>query len=229
MNSKLQDFYRNPVKVCDNGKECYLEETSLRLIEAIELQRLVRESGASKTLEIGLALGASAVAITEALEQKGGTVRHSILDPFQKDFGNIGLNELKRLGLNRLVDFHPVASEDFLYECSKNGVKFDMIFNDGDHSIGNKVTSTFLSDRCLAMGGILALHDAFLHSTAACVRYLVCERGYEVLPLLADSNLKRRMRILKYWHIHDRWYAFNVVPFTSRSLVALRKTERTTL
>ncbi len=220
---KLQDFFATEVKIGSDGREYRLRHSSLRLNEALELQRLVTESRACQTLEIGLALGASAVAISEALEQQGTAVRHVVLDPFQSEFGDVGLQELNRLGLRDRVEFLPLFSNDFLYDCSKQGRRFDLIFNDGAHSIGYKVADTFLADQCLNPGGILAFHDAFKFSVTVAVKYLARERGYEIIKLTPDSILKRWLRALKYGALHGSWYGTKAVPCTAGSLVALRK------
>jgi len=224
MQTRIQTFYSTPVKLGSDGREYHLSATSLRQIEAEVLYQLVAKSGAVRTLEIGLALGASAVAIADALNSQSIEHCHVVLDPYQHHFGNVGLLELERLGLKNRVEFHQVSSEDFLHDASKNGARFDLIFNDGSHMMGSKVTSAFLGDRCLRVGGIFAFHDTFLHSTAACVRYLVQECGYEPVSLQPDSIFKRWARSVKYLGVHGPWFAINIIPTTCRSLVALQKT-----
>lgn len=222
-NSKIRNYFDTDAKIGNDGQEYRPAGTSVQLNEALELQRLVMESRACQTLEIGLALGASAVAISEVLEQQGAKALHVVLDPFQSQFGDVGLRELDRLGLQYRVEFLPLFSYDFLHDCSKQGRRFDLIFNDGGHSIGNKVTDAFLADLCLNPGGILAFHDAFKFSVSAAVKYLVRERSYDVINLIPDSHLKRWLRCVKYGSIHGWWYGIKVVPCTARSLVALRK------
>ena len=223
MQSKIQCFFDSKEKKGADGKIHYPEETSLRLWEAKELQRLARGSAIQETLEIGLALGASAVAIAEALESKGAMARHVALDPYQANYGQVGLRELERLGLSHRVDFLPIFSHDFLYRCSKEGRFFDLIFNDGAHAIGSKVADTFLADRCLNPGGFMVFHDAFMFSVAASVRYLIKERGYQIIQLSPDYRLKRFLRSLKYGAQFGAWYGLCVVTATAKSLVAVRK------
>ena len=224
MPTRIQTFYSTPCKRGDDGREYELSATSLRQIEAQVLYQLVAKSGAVKTLEIGLALGASAVAIADALSCQPKEHCHVVLDPYQHHFGNVGLLELERLGLRQRVEFHQMSSEDFLHDASKNGARFDLIFNDGSHMFGSKVTSAFLGDRCLRVGGIFAFHDAFKRSTTACVRYLVGECGYKPVSLQPDSIFKRWARSVKYIAIHGAWYAIKIIPTTCCSLVALQKT-----
>ncbi len=222
-NKKIYEFFASEVKIGANGREYRPADSSLRLDEALELQRLVAESRACHTMEIGLALGASAVAISEALEHHGDEARHLVLDPFQSEFGDVGLAELSRLELRERVEFLPLFSHEFLHDCIKQGRRFDLIFNDGAHAIGSKVTDAFLADQCLNPGGILAFHDAFMFSVTAAVKYLAQERGYQIIELVPDSRLKRCLRALKYGARYGWWYGTEVVPCTARSIVALRK------
>src|SRR5262245_52870356 len=125
IGTKLKEFYASPTKIGENGKEYPINKTSLQFVEAATLQELVLQTKAARTLEIGLALGSSAVAIAEALDNKGGDSVHVALDPFQNDFGNVALRELERLKLRHKVEFHAETSEDFLPRTVKSGEHFD--------------------------------------------------------------------------------------------------------
>ena len=84
MTSKINDFFNSPQgKLGNNGREYHIDLTSLRLSEAMALQNLVLQSKAKHTLEIGLALGASAIAIAEALERNGDDTLHVALELYQ--------------------------------------------------------------------------------------------------------------------------------------------------
>jgi predicted O-methyltransferase YrrM len=222
--SKIAVFFSSPLKHGKDGAEYALDATSLREIEAVALHDLVRESGAKRTLEIGLALGGSAIAIAEALKKNGADCRHVAVDPYQRAFGHIGESELETLGLIDIVNVISRPSEEVLYEMARAGDRFDIIFNDGAHTIGDKVTNTYFADRCLTLSGIMVFHDAFLPATVASVQYLLQERCYEIIRLPPDSVAKRWLRVVRYALRYGRWFASKVVPFTCRSLVAVRKT-----
>ena len=218
MGALLDDFFAQPNKV-GNGRTLSAHLTSPQKVEVEESQRLICEYGCTRTLEIGLALGASAVGIAEI---SNGT-RHVALDPFQHDFDNIGLNEIKRLGLADKFEFVPERSEDYLHRCAVLGSTFDFIFIDGYHTIGQKVTDVFLADKCLEPGGIVAIHDAFIPASVYAVEYLQTELGYHVLPLKADAKWKLPARMVRYGKRHGLRFAREVVPYVCRSVVALRK------
>ena len=191
--------------------------------EAAQLNSLVRQFGSETCVEVGTGLGASAVAITAAL-RKNARGQLWTLDPFQRNCGDIGIHEIKRLGLSEWCTFCPVYAEEFLWEARRKKELFDFILQDGAHSIGPKMTHTFLGAQVLRVGGIFAFHDTFRPCTSACVTYLVKELQFEVIHLPPESSLKRSARCIKYGQRYGFWYGINVVPHTHLNLVALRKT-----
>lgn len=223
MPSKLELFFARPIKRAANGREYPLSSTSLNFHEARQLQQLIKDTRAEQVAEVGLALGASAVAIAEALEERHDGSRLVTLDPFQSAFGNVGLSELDRLELKNRVEFVASFGEEFFLASAKAQRYFDFIFIDGAHSIGEKVTTTYFADRCLKSNGTLAFHDAFMPSTIASVKYLVFEQSYRVVSLPPDSTLKRWSRVLRHSTSAGYWYSCNITPYTHGSLVALRK------
>ncbi|HEY6167025.1 MAG TPA: hypothetical protein VI454_03220, partial [Verrucomicrobiae bacterium] len=52
------------------------------------------------------------------------------------------------------------------------------------------------------------------------------ERAFQPIALPPDSAFKRWARMVKYGVRRSPWYSRHVTPFTHRSLVALRKTEK---
>jgi predicted O-methyltransferase YrrM len=114
-------------------------------------------------------------------------------------------------------------SEDFLHDAAARGDQFDLIFNDGSHTIGDKVTNAFFADRCLAPGGIMAFHDAFHPSTVASVQYLANERGYSLVKLELDVRWKAVCRSIRYALRYGSQFDRRIPMFTCQSLIALRK------
>lgn len=219
----IESFYAQPIKGGSDGRSYdALGGTALMQTEACELHSVTKRFKPRTCVEVGTGLGASAVAICSAMKEDGGGFLWT-LDPFQNQFGNVGISELERLGFADMVEFQPVYAEDFFHEARKQGKHFDMIFQDGAHSVGPKMAHVFLAERVLKPGGILALHDVIRPCTAACVTYLVRELRFEVIPLKPASRLKRFLRRVKYSLKYGPWYGNRVIPFAHLNLVALRK------
>ncbi len=221
--ASLNDFYSSPVKKGEDGSEHFINLSSLSRDEIEALGAVVEKYKPAKTLEVGLALAASCAAIIMAKKSVGLKEKHIALDPFQDVLTkNAGLLELKRLGLLGDLDFRQEFSETFLAQAFTANQKFDFIFIDGSHTIGQAVTDAFLSDKVLNPGGLIAIHDAILFSTAASVKYLLWEKGYE-LVLPAKYTYKVIGRMVKYLSKLGCWYCWHAIPRIQRSVIVLRK------
>jgi|ERR1700752_4238409 len=186
---------------------------------ASELQTLydlVRNYQPERTLEIGLALGASSVVIASA---KYGTEPHVAVDPFQYVYNDAGLHEVSKAGLQ--IKHVTELSEHFLPAAHKRGDRFDFIFVDGAHDIGHVVHDAFWGDQLLNPRGVIVFHDGLLLSAMAAVTYLVKDQSYSVITLKGDA--KRPLRPVRYLFTLPPWYCFKVIPKMHRSLVALQK------
>jgi predicted O-methyltransferase YrrM len=221
--ASLNDFYSSPLKKGEDGSEHFINRSSLSRDEVEALAAIVEKYKPEKTLEVGLALAASCAAIIMAKRSAGLKERHIALDPFQDNLTkNAGLLELKRLGLLGDLDYRREFSETFLTNAYTANQKFDFIFIDGSHTIGQAVTDAFLSDKVLNPGGLIAIHDAILFSTSASVKYLLWEKGYE-LVLPAKYSYKVIGRMVKYLLKLGRWYCWHAIPRIQRSVIVLRK------
>jgi predicted O-methyltransferase YrrM len=226
MNARetIQQYFAESHKTGSDGIRYPFLQGSLSSSEAFELSNIVNRFKPAKALEIGTGFGASAVAIAASMRDiECGSL--CTLDPFQDQFGNIGVAEIQRLGLAKQARFHGVYAEDYLLNALKEKSCFDMVFQDGAHSIGPKMTHIYLCSKLLSPGGVLVLHDAFKPCTAACVLYLAKQEGWPLIELSADSNAKRLLRSIKYGLKYGCYYGTKVVPKTHLNLIALRKPE----
>src|SRR3954452_9516008 len=68
------------------------------------LQRLIRQSRPKVSLEVGLAYGISTLNICQALREVGAN-KHIVMDPFQANWKEIGLRNIRVAGYEDLVEF----------------------------------------------------------------------------------------------------------------------------
>jgi predicted O-methyltransferase YrrM len=88
--------------------------------------------GAERTIEVGLALGMSALFLCHAVLAGGG--RHVAIDPFQLESWNgAGLRTLREAGVDELVEVIEEESQLALPRLVGEGRAFDLAFVDGDH------------------------------------------------------------------------------------------------
>ena len=134
---------------------------SISRAEGEALSRWVARENATRTVEIGLAFGVSALYICEALLQSGrADVRHVALDPFQaQSFANRGLELLEEAGVAPLVEHHAKASQIALPAFLDAGRRFDFAFVDGNHRFDAVFLDLFYLGRLLPKGGAIFLDD----------------------------------------------------------------------
>ena len=172
--------------------------SNISLEEAELLYRVLRQVRPSRTLEIGLAQGISALAILQALEDNG-TGRHWVLDPFQHRFGNVGLAMIGRAGLAGRLEFHARFAEDVIPALGP----VEFAFIDASHLFDLTMTEFVLIDKKLAVGGVVGLHDLWMPSLQKVVRYALTNRSYEIArewngpapprPASLRRSIKRRL------------------------------------
>lgn len=222
----IEDYYADPIKLDLNQQPHDIRLSSLTKGEAMTLAQLVCMFAPQRSLEIGLAAASSCVAIATAHRHLGLNAKHVTLDPYQQTLsGSAGLSEISKAGLDDYVSWIPERSENYLSAAVAQGEKYDFIFIDSAHDIGQTVTDAFYVHRTLSPQGVVAFHDSCLFSTAAAVRYLALECNYSLIQLPPDSSVKRFGRSLRYLNSLGTWYSTRVVPKMHRSLVALKRND----
>jgi Methyltransferase domain len=224
VQATIETYFSTPIKIV-NGQECDIRLVSVREDEAKRLARLVLDVMPERSLEIGLACAASTIAIASARRFAGLSVPHVVLDPYQNTLsGGVGLQEVEKAGLSNHIEWKEIASEHFLPAAVSRGEKVGLVFDDGSKQIGHTITNAFWIDRILPVGGIVAFHDGLLYSHAVAARYLVQERGYEIIDLSGGISWRRVARQVRYAHKLGVNYSLGAIPSMFRSMIAFRKT-----
>lgn len=219
----IKDFYGHPVKRDMDGNLHSTQITSLQVQESLALYQIVKKFKPKDTLEIGFALGGSAVAIINAKIDCSINNKHIVLDPFQLKYSkNAGVLELDRLGIIDNVEHRTAFSEDYLSKAYENNLFFDFIFIDGSHTIGQAVTDAFLSDKVMRPSGIIGIHDSMMFSTASSIKYLINEKGYKVIGN-RNVGIKTVGRQIKYGLTLGLDYCMKVIPKVNTSITFIQK------
>ena len=148
------------------------------LVEAKVLADLVVSERLSSCLEIGVANGASALALDQAVSEIDGSLEG--IDPEQLTaHGSAAIKLLGRFGLASRFVLHPQPTHFAGPKLLEAGRKFDLVFIDGMHNFEFKSLDAFYSDRLLRVGGLLALHDATFQSTKKVIKLLMTTGRFE--------------------------------------------------
>jgi predicted O-methyltransferase YrrM len=141
--------------------------------EACLLYDVIRFLKPEKTLEIGFCQGISALAILQALEDNGrGT--HHVVDPFQRDYGNAGLEMVRRAGLEGRLHFVEAFPEEVVPTMPSG---FGFAFIDASHLFDLTLLDFMLVQKKLDPGAVVGLHDLWMPSLQKVWRYLTSNRS----------------------------------------------------
>jgi predicted O-methyltransferase YrrM len=149
--------------------------------EGEALARWVLRENATRTIEIGLAYGVSALHICRALVESGASeARHVVLDPFQEGFADCGLQVLEEAGVRSRVEFHAEMSQIALPKFLKEQRRFDFAFLDGNHRFDSVFVDLFYLGRLLRRGGGIFLDDHQFPGIRRAVSFYVTNLNWRV-------------------------------------------------
>lgn len=135
--------------------------------EARFLFRLVRDHGCRRTLEVGCGLGKSAVAIMSATDGP-----HTVIDPYQDNYGRRGIANIDRSGLGERLVFVPELSCLALPKLVESGARFDFVFIDGSHRFDDVLLDFCYADLLLDSGGYVVLDDLWMRTVRLVVSFV---------------------------------------------------------
>lgn len=159
-------------------------ENNLRTI-----QKLMDETRALRTLEIGLSFAGSALVFCASHKELGRRpqAQHIALDPFQTTvWDSCGLMAIERAGLMGYLDFRQACSALELPKLVENGTRFGLIYVDGSHLIEDVFVDAYFVTRLLTEGGVVAFDDSTNPHVAKVLNFLrtcIPQRALEELDL----------------------------------------------
>jgi predicted O-methyltransferase YrrM len=128
----------------------------------------VLREGATRTIEIGLGYGISALFICEGLLGNADPVaRHVALDPYQATrFADCGLQFLEEAGIAQMVEHHAEESQIALPRFLGEARRFHLAFVDGNHRFNGVFLDLVYLGRLVRAGGIVLVDDYQLPAVA---------------------------------------------------------------
>lgn len=167
-----------------DGGEMDLGATSIERPAGEALRDLAVSEGASQTIEVGLALGMSALFLCQAvLRVDPDGARHVAIDPHQRtDWKGAGLTSLAAAGVDGLVEVIEEESELALPQLVRQGRQFDLAFVDGNHRFEGVLLDLVFMDRLVKPGGLIVADDMWMPSVRTAVAYVERNLDLELEP-----------------------------------------------
>jgi predicted O-methyltransferase YrrM len=147
-----------------------------------DLRRWVEGERPTKTLEIGLGYGISALFICDALRAVGNEhARHVAVDPNQSTrFASCGLQFIEEAGFADMVEFHAEPSELALPRFLAERRSFDLAFVDGNHRFDGIFVDLVYLNRLVRRGGIVLVDDYQLPAIKKAVSFCVTNLAWSL-------------------------------------------------
>jgi len=143
--------------------------------EGLLIYTLVKKHKLTRCMEIGFAMGLSALHICQAFadleDDKSKKMELISIDPFQdKNWQCAGIANIKRAGFEK---YHTWIKDKSYSAMPKFLTKkpFDFIFIDGWHTFDYTLVDMFYADRLLRIGGYLLIDDALHRGPSKAIAY----------------------------------------------------------
>lgn len=165
----LRSMYRGEPQLGSDGRIHQLHAaTKISIEEGLWLYRLCRDTKPQQTMEIGCAYGFSTLYLLA-----GGTASHIAIDPHENSsWSGIGVGRVQAVGMSsafRLIEEKSIVAIPTLM-C--NGVRFDIIFIDGNHCFDDVLADFTLCALTCKMGGYIILDDMWMPAISKVVSFV---------------------------------------------------------
>ena len=177
------------------GAPVELAPHSIEREQGEALRDLAIAEAAERTIEVGLALGMSALFLCQALLPRGG--RHVAIDPFQRESWNgAGLRTLRDAGVNELVEVIEEESQLALPRLVAERREFDLAFVDGDHRFEGVFLDLYFMTRLMRPGGLVVVDDMWMPAVRTAVAYVERNLAATLEPNALPNGFRWRRRRL---------------------------------
>jgi predicted O-methyltransferase YrrM len=178
------------------GRPAELVPHSIEREQGAALRDLAIAEGAQRTIEVGLALGMSALFLCQAVLPRGG--RHVAIDPFQTESWNgAGIRTLREAGVDDLVEVIEEESQLALPRLVSEGREFDLAFVDGDHRFEGVFLDLYFMTRLVRPGGVVVVDDMWMPAVRTAVAYVERNLAVTLEPDALPNAFRWRRRPLR--------------------------------
>ncbi len=183
------------------------------------LRDLVAREQAAVTLEVGLGLGLSAMAIVEGLRpaDNGASVSHTVIDPDPEYLGWSGVDNLQASGAAGVTTFLKEDSALALPQLVSEGKRFDLAYIDGGHRFEHVMIDVFYALRLVRPGGLILLDDHWMPAVQMGLAFWHTNRGLS-LELFDTKGPGKRFVGMRVPREADKRAWDHFVPFDRTTL-----------
>jgi predicted O-methyltransferase YrrM len=176
-----------------SGHVIALSPHSIERHQGEALRELAIAEGAEQTIEVGLALGMSALFLCQAVLGSGGS--HVAIDPFQESsWSGAGLMVLEHAGVREHVQFIEEESQLALPRLVSEGRSFDLAFVDGDHRFESALLDLYFMTRLVRPEGLIVMDDMWMPSIRTAVAYAERNLALTLDPYALPGAFRWRRR-----------------------------------
>jgi predicted O-methyltransferase YrrM len=179
--------------------EC--RDTSITPGQGQYIYSFLKKNALERTLEIGFAYGYSTACIMRATGSP-----HVVIDPYQEEYGNLGIFNIGALGFADRLTHYQEVSHAALPRMLAEGKTFQFVFVDGGHKFDDIFIDWYYSDLLLEPGGYIIFHDAHMRSTQVVAEFIRKNRSDYREHLTPVDNL---FLFQKTGTDTRPWYHFN--------------------
>jgi predicted O-methyltransferase YrrM len=206
---RLKRMFESRVVETSDGKTAPFEAGST--VNNIQILRhLVMALRPTRTLEIGLAHGASALTFLTSLREinaGGGDFLHTAIDPFQRTvWKSAALHAIAVDGFRDHFQFHDEESSIALPRLCDEHREFQLIYIDGSHLFEDVFLDFAFTARLLPIGGLCLFDDCSDRHVQKVIRFIKTNyrdvlRRYPLEGLVKKPLLKRLANRIGFYQL----------------------------
>ena len=148
------------------------------------LRRYIQSDKPKRTMEVGLAYGASALAILATQAESGGDSSHTAIDPLQSSLWKKGaVRAVTDAGFASRFELIEKPSSLALPELVAAGASFDLIYIDGLHVFEHTFIDFYYAAALAAIGGVILFDDSRSPHVDKVIRFVRASMADSLEPL----------------------------------------------
>lgn len=154
------------------------------------LRRIMLEKKPSRTLEVGMACGGSALTFASTHRDNGAepAQQHVAIDGFQKEgFDDVGRLQLERAGLEGYVSVRERLSSCELASLAERGEQFGLIYIDGSHQFEDVFCDFYFARLIIEKHGLILFDDSSDPEVDKVIRFIETNLAHAFRPVSVSA------------------------------------------